>query len=244
VLEPLAGDALLAEVEALLFASERPISVGELLRVLPEPQPERDDVLACLDLLVRRHDEAPGRGFVLVEVEERFQFRTTAATAESVGRLSGLRPVKLSRAALEALAIVAYKQPVTRGEVERVRGVDSGGVLRALLQRRLLRVAGRRDEPGRPIVYATSQDFLDTFGLGSLDGLPSLREFTQLGDEDIEAVADLLTDPGDLKKQVTFDEYAARVARDEVDARVDERLAERRPPDPEAAPEPAPESTP
>ncbi len=238
--EPLSSDALLAQVEALLFAADRPITPGELLRVLPEPQPERDDVLAAIDALLLRHGEAGDRGFLLVEVEERFQFRTTSATAEAVGRLSGLRPVKLSRAALEALAIVAYKQPVTRGEVERVRGVDSGGVLRALIQRRLLRVAGRRDEPGRPIVYGTTQDFLDTFGLGALDGLPSLREFTQLGDEDIEAVADLLVAPDDLKKQVTFDEYAARVARDEVDARVDERLAERRPPDPPSPPESTP----
>lgn len=227
--EPLRGEALVAEVEALLFAADRPLSPGELLRVLPEPQPEREAVLAAVDALLERHRGRPGRGFVLVDVEGRLQFRTTEATAGSVSRLLGLRPVKLSRAALEALAIVAYKQPVTRGDVERVRGVDSGGVLRALLQRRLLRIAGRREEPGRPIVYATSQSFLDTFGLGSLDGLPSLREFTQLGDEDIEAVADLLTEPLDGKKQVTFDEYAKRVARDEVDSRVDERLADRRP---------------
>jgi segregation and condensation protein B len=235
--ESLAGEALVAELEALLFAAPRPVSPGELLRVLPEPQPEREAVVQAIEFLTERHAPASERGFALVEAEGRFQFRTSEASSGSVGRLSGLRPVKLSRAALEALAIVAYKQPVTRGDVERIRGVDSGGVLRALLQRRLLRIAGRREEPGRPIVYATSQDFLDTFGLGALDGLPSLREFTQLGDEDIEAVADLLTEPQDLKKQVTFDEYAARVARDEVDARVDERLAERRPDAPSTTPE-------
>lgn len=238
--EALVGDALAAQVEALVFAADRPLSPGELQRVLPEPQPEREAIEDALTELLERHSPADGRGFVLVEIEGRFQFRTTPTTSDSVGRLSGLRPVKLSRAALEALAIVAYKQPVTRGDVERIRGVDSGGVLRALLQRKLLRIAGRRDEPGRPIVYATSQGFLDTFGLGSLDGLPSLREFTQLGDEDIEAVAELVGEAPDLKKQVTFDEYAARVARDDLDARVDERLAERRdPPEP-----PPPESEP
>ena len=238
--DPLSGVLLAAEVEALLFAADRPLTPGELLRVLPEPQPDRQQVLAAIEFLLERHGPDARRGFALVEIDGRLQFRTTEPTAGSVARLLGLRPVKLSRAALEALAIVAYKQPVSRGDVERVRGVDSGGVLRALLQRRLLRVAGRREEPGRPIVYATSQSFLDTFGLGSLDGLPSLREFTQLGDEDIEAVADLLTEPVDLKKQVTFDEYAKRVARDEVDSRVDERLADRRPNATLSAPESAP----
>lgn len=223
--ETLQGPDLISAVEALLFGADRPITVDHLLRCLPEPRPDRGEVAVALGRVLERFGPGEGRGVTLEEADGRYQFRTTPNNAAYLAELTGLRPVKLSRAALETLAIVAYRQPVTRGEVERIRGVDSGGVVRALLERRLVRVAGRRDEPGRPMVYGTTQGFLDTFGLGSLDGLPSLREFTQLGDEDIEAVQELLADDPDVKKQVTFDEYAARQARDRVDAAVDERLA-------------------
>ncbi len=224
--ETLAGSALVAAVEALLFASDRALSPEHLRHCLPEPRPERQAVLDALQAVLARHAPGEGRGITLEQAEGRYQFRTTPENAGYLAELTGLRPVKLSRAALETLAIVAYRQPVTRGEIERVRGVDSGGVVRALLERKLVRVAGRRDEPGRPMVYGTTPTFLDTFGLGSLEGLPSLREFTQLGDEDIEAVQELLADDPTVKKQVTFDEYAARQARDRVDAAVDERLAD------------------
>jgi segregation and condensation protein B len=182
---------------------------------------------------MERHDGRAGRGFVLRQLADTWQFRTTPEVAPWLKVFTGVRPVKLSRAALEALAIVAYQQPCTRSDVERVRGVDSGGVLRALLDRKLVRIAGRRDEAGRPNVYATTPVFLSVFGLGSMRDLPSLREFTMLEQEDLHAVDQLMGDKG-LAGQVTFNEYAARRALEGVDAAVDQRLDQRRKTDEES----------
>jgi segregation and condensation protein B len=219
---PTPGDELLtAIVEGILFAADKPLTADEVRGAVDHPGVTQAAVSRALGRLLERHRDAPDRGFRLVSLGERWQFRTTARVTEQVAAFTGLRPVKLSRAALETLAIVAYKQPCTRSDVERVRGVDTGGVLRALLDRKLLRIAGRRDEPGRPIVYATAQDFLDSFGLGSLADLPSLREFTQLGEEDLEAAEELLEG---ARRQVTFEEYAQRQVLGTLDEAVEQRL--------------------
>ncbi len=212
-----------AVIEALLFVADRPLSVRDISDALEAETVPDAAIEAALEALVERYEQGAHRGFVLVQLADTWQFRTTRQVTPWLRRFTGLQPIKLSRAALETLAIVGYRQPCTRSEVESVRGVDTGGVLRALLDRRLLRVTGRRDEPGRPNVYATSPEFLRVFGLGSLADLPSLREFTLLGEEDMEAAADLLGDP-ELRNQVTFEEYAARRVLEGVDAAVDRRL--------------------
>ena len=105
------------------------------------------------------------------------------------------KPVRLSRAQLETLAIVAYRQPVTRPEIDEVRGVDSGSALKVLLERELLRMLGRKDDVGRPVLYGTSSAFLEFFGLKSLRELPALREFTELSEESSAVLADALAEP-------------------------------------------------
>ena len=203
------GPVLLAVIEAMLFVTDRPLTLADIVTGLDNEDVEESTVQTALSLLVDRHragaDE--GRGFQLAETGEGWQFRTAPEVTQWLAGFTGLRPVRLSRAALESLAIVAYRQPCTRAEIERIRGVDSGGVLRALLDRRMLRVAGRRNEPGRPNVYATTREFLDTFGLTSLQEMPSLREFTMLGEEDMEAVSALFEDPNG-ENQVTMQEFA------------------------------------
>ena len=109
-----------------------------------------------------------------------YRIRTRAELADLVSRLDLERPARLSRAALETLAVVAYRQPVTRGEIEQVRGVDCGPVVRNLLERHLLRIAGHREVPGRPMLYGTTRRFLELFGLASLEDLPSLRDLDEL----------------------------------------------------------------
>ncbi len=217
--------AVRAVVEALLFVAAEPLAVEDLQRALGTDA-DGDDVRAALDSLAAEYREGE-RGLVLAEVGGRYRLRTAAQVAPWLRDFAGGRPVKLSRAALETLAIVAYRQPCTRADVERIRGVESGGVVRALLDRKLLRIAGRRDLPGKPMVYATSPEFLDTLGLTSLGDLPSLREFADLGPGDIEAVRELLSDDPELIQQVTFEEYAARRALARVDAAASERLAGR-----------------
>ena len=215
-----------AVIEALLFVADRPLSVSDIIDALEAEAVSSEAIHQVLEGLVRRYAEGSGRGFTLVALADTWQFRTTREVTPWLRRFTGLQPVKLSKAALETLAIVAYRQPCTRAEVESVRGVDTGGVLRALLDRRLLRITGRRDEPGRPNVYATSPEFLQTFGLGSLADMPSLREFSLLGEEDLEAAEKLLGDE-ELRNQVTFEEYAARRVLEDVDAAVERRLEHR-----------------
>jgi segregation and condensation protein B len=120
---------------------------------------------------------------VLVEVAGGWVFRTGVEFAPFVRELTSQRPVRLTRAQVETLAIVAYRQPITRPEIDEIRGVDSGATLKLLLERDLVRILGKKDEPGRPILYGTTGAFLEFFGLRSLKDLPTLREFTELSEE-------------------------------------------------------------
>ncbi|MBI3323417.1 MAG: SMC-Scp complex subunit ScpB [Candidatus Omnitrophica bacterium] len=162
-------------LEALLFVSEKPLLIDQAREVLgPEAQPPE---VRRLLLELGRECEQGGRGLRIVEVAEGFQMVTDPALAPHVARLTRkVRTVRLTRPSLETLAIVAYRQPATRVEIEQIRGVDVGGVLETLLKLSMIRVISRREVVGRPLLYGTTREFLDHFGLKSLDGLPSLEE--------------------------------------------------------------------
>jgi segregation and condensation protein B len=144
------------------------------------------------ELLAELKVDYATRGMHLDEVAGGWVFRTSPQYAPFVRDLTKQRPVRLTRAQVETLAIIAYRQPITRPEVDDVRGVDSGPVLKLLLERDLVRILGKRDEPGRPLIYGTTTQFLEFFGLKSLKDLPTLREFTELSDESREAFEDEL----------------------------------------------------
>ena len=186
-------------VEALILAAREPLSAARLAQAVPRLAPARARELA---LELRADYDREGRGFELAEVAGGFQLRTRPELAEFVQRLEQERPARLSRAALETLAVIAYRQPVTRAEIEHVRGVDCGPVLRSLLERHLARIAGHRDVPGRPMLYGTTRRFLEVFGLASLEDLPSLRDLDELvkaaaeaGSVEVEAEAPSLREP-------------------------------------------------
>ncbi len=160
-------------LEGLIFVSENPIRMETLVDVLSEWN--REAIAAGLHAIQVEY-EAASKGIELVEVAGGYQFRTKAACAEWINRLKKAKTVKLSQAALETLAIVAYRQPVIRPAIEEIRGVDCGGVLRTLLDKGLIKMTGRKDLPGRPIIYGTSKAFLEIFGLNSLSDLPTLKE--------------------------------------------------------------------
>ena len=164
-------------VEALILAASEPIGAVRLGQVVPGLNAAgARSIVAEL----RADYDREQRGFELVEVAGGYRVRTRPELADLVSRLDLERPARLSRAALETLAVVAYRQPVTRGEIEQVRGVDCGPVVRNLLERHLLRLAGHREVPGRPMLYGTTRRFLELFGLGSLEDLPSLRDLDEL----------------------------------------------------------------
>ncbi len=160
-------------LESLIFISESPVQLQSLMELLPEFNKEA--ILEGIDQMKREYAEA-SRGIELIEVAGGYQFRTKPRWAEWVHRLKKAKAVRLSRSALETLAIVAYRQPIIRPEIEKIRGVDSGWVLRTLLEKGLVRMMGRRDIPGRPIVYGTTRAFLELFSLNTLSDLPSLKE--------------------------------------------------------------------
>jgi segregation and condensation protein B len=163
-----ADDELVAGLEAILFVAEQPLSTAELAE-LAEVAPG-----TVATALTRLAETLEGRGIALQELEGSWQLTTAPGVADRVRRYAERSEGRLSPAAVEALAVVAYQQPVTRGDVERVRGVDSDSVMRSLLHRRLIVEAGRRDTPGRPILYRTTFTFLERFGLESLEHLPLL----------------------------------------------------------------------
>jgi segregation and condensation protein B len=164
-------------LEALIFASAGPATVGQIRRVLTRLKPAR---IAELVQEINRSLEETGRPYEIAEVAGGYQFRTRADLGPLLQGAQPERKLRLSRPALETLSVVAYKQPLTRAEIEDLRCVDCGAVLKGLLERDLVRIVGRRDAPGRPALYGTSATFLETFGLGSLRDLPELREIAAL----------------------------------------------------------------
>lgn len=160
-------------LEGIIFVSDSPIRLENLLEVLPEF--DKESILNGIQR-IKSECEDGQRGLELVEVAGGYIFRTKPKLAGWVNRLRKRRPVKLSQSALETLAIVAYQQPIIKPTIDEIRGVDSGWVLRTLLERGLVRILGRKDIPGRPVVYGTTQAFLELFGLKSLSDLPSLKE--------------------------------------------------------------------
>lgn len=160
--------------------SKRPVNIKELKSYFKEY--ESRELRNILKELLNEWNEAD-RGFNLVEISDGYQFRTRPDFAEEIISYNKeVKKFRLSKASLEVLAISAYKQPLTRLEIEQIRGVDSSGVINQLLDKKLLEIRGRKDIPGRPFLYGTTDDFLETFSLKNLKDLPSLKEIEEIDD--------------------------------------------------------------
>ena len=187
---------LVDTLEALIFAAPQPPSRQALAATLArmwagEPEATRNARLQHVQpalLLLRARWAERGGGFALVDVADGLAFRTRAAFAEVLRVAREGRPQKLSKPALETLAIVAYRQPVTKPEADHIRGVDCAGTFKVLLDRELVRIVGKKEEPGRPLCYGTTRAFLNLFSLANLQALPSLRDFVELSEASEQAV--------------------------------------------------------
>lgn len=173
------GSRLEGIIESLLFAADRPLMMADFKRLLADRDVKR--ITQALENLRQRHEES---GIQLVSVAGGWQLRTHPGNGVWVARLVAARPPRLSRAMMETLSIVAYRQPITRPEIDQIRGVDCGPVLHTLLDRGLIRVIGKKEEVGRPILYGTTPEFLKVFSLRDLTDLPTLRDFHELAAED------------------------------------------------------------
>jgi segregation and condensation protein B len=183
-------DDISAAIEALLFAAPIPLSVSQLAKLVG-----RDKLLipALIDKLNMQYAET-GRSFRIERFNDSYRFYTLENYDKYIGRLADIpRPAKLSRAALEVLSIIAYRQPVVKSEIERIRGIDSDGVIRTLLERSLITVAGKSDAPGRPLLYKTTGEFLEFFGISDLALLP--KPEIEITDPDIPKIITLARPP-------------------------------------------------
>ena len=181
-------------IESLLFVAEGPLTIDDMKKALFHA--ETDEIREALNQLREDYEIRKG-GFHLNEVAGGYQLRTRTEYNEFIKRLLQTKPLRMSKAALETLAIIAYKQPIIRSDIEHIRGVDSGGILRMLLDRKLIRILGRRTIPGRPLIYSTTKLFLEVFDLKDLKELPTPKEIEALEDETINS--------GDIPKRYTAD---------------------------------------
>ena len=177
------SDFLRQILEAAILVSDKPMDVSHLEKLFDEKEkPHRDEIRAALDEITT---DCRDKGFELVKVSSGYRFQTKQSLSAWVSRVWEEKPKKFSRAMLETLALIAYRQPTTRGDIESVRGVSvSSDIIRVLDERGWIRVVGHRDVPGKPELLATTKEFLDYFNLKSLDQLPSLAEIKDFTDVD------------------------------------------------------------
>lgn len=185
-------------IESLLFVSETPLTMDHLKGILEGE--ETAGIRDAIDSLMAEYEQRDG-GFVLKVVAGGYQFRTQGRYHEWIKRLIKPSTPRLSKAALETLAIIAYNQPIIRSDIEHIRGVDSGGVIRMLMERKLIRVLGRKEIPGRPLIYATTKHFLEVFELKDLKDLPTPKEIEELSKSRLEDQLDVDDQSEDLPEQ-------------------------------------------
>ena len=186
-------------VEALILASPEPITLARLAQIVPYlKEAKAKDLINELNTEYVDRD----RAFEIWEVAGGYQVRTRAEFSGYLQQLRKERPLRLTKATLETLSIIAYKQPATRAEIEEVRGVDSGAVIKTLLERRLVRIVGHKEVPGRPMLYSTSKRFLEVFGLESIKKLPTLRELEELAREQGVELPGMVRESEDSQSEV------------------------------------------
>jgi segregation and condensation protein B len=173
-------EELAAAIESVIFVAEEPMTLKALALLFAEAGVAKADVISAVNMIRERYESDSARGIELRDVAGGFQFRTKPTLAPWIQKLNIPKPTKLSQPSLETLAIIAYRQPIVRSEIEEIRGVDSGQVLKTLLERDLIKIIGKRDDPGSPLIYATTETFLSIFNLSNLEDLPSLRDVQDL----------------------------------------------------------------
>lgn len=201
----LSVDTLSGAIETIIFMNDRPVPLAKIRNLIDECIPLRvvhETIAKLQEEYERKH-----HGIRLLEVAEGFQFRTKATYSKYVQDLFKVNSLVLTPSALEVLAIIAYKQPVSKVEVEKIRGVDSSHLVRQLMDKRLVRVLGRSEEMGRPVVYGTTPEFLEVFNLADLSQLPPERELEEMAQTDVGKIADIKTICCGDKTKFIFDEF-------------------------------------
>jgi len=187
-----------AVIEALIFASDAPLALEKICIILSDV--EKKEIKETLEKIVLEYNERQG-GIYLQEVAGGFQFRTRPELSPWVKKIKSTKPHSLSPQAMETLAIIAYKQPIVKSEIESIRGVDVGAPLKGLLDKKLIRIVGRKDVPGKPIIYGTTRKFLEVFNLKDIMDLPNIRELKELHQQQELQQQELLEQEPESKPQ-------------------------------------------
>ncbi len=216
-----------AVIESLIFASDTPLAPEKIRVVLPDV--EKKEIKEIIDQLISEYNERNG-GIFLQEIAGGFQFRTNPELGQWIKKLKSTKPQSLSPQAMETLAIIAYKQPIVKSEIESIRGVDVGAPIKSLLEKKLIRIVGRKDVPGKPIIYGTTRKFLEVFNLKDLLDLPSLRELKELNrdqeiarqetiDQEIEEleIEEQKIEEQEIAKQEVIEQKAVEQEIDEIE---------------------------
>ncbi len=198
-------DTLSGAIETIIFMSDRPVPLAKIRNLICEDIPLR--ILHEAISKLQEEYEAKHHGLRLLEIAEGYQFRTKATYSKYVQDLFKVKSLVLTPSALEVLAIIAYKQPVSKVEVEKIRGVDSSHIVRQLMDKRLVKVVGRSDELGRPVVYGTTPEFLEVFNLADVSQLPPEHELEEMADSDVGKIADIKSICEGDKSKFVFDEF-------------------------------------
>jgi segregation and condensation protein B len=222
--EPVHIPELSQIIEGAILAADKPLSIDHIIQLFPDGEPSRAHVREAIEE-IQTHCE--GRGYQLKQVASGYRFQVHSEYGEWIGRLWDERAPRYTRALLETLALIAYKQPITRGDIEDIRGVAvSTNIIRTLLEREWIRVVGHRDVPGRPSIFATTKTFLDYFDLNSLDELPTLSEIKDLDKLNPELDLEDLIEPRTLSLEPNSEEMEAAGADDETLNEVTDRVNE------------------
>ena len=255
-------------IDAIIFASDTPLSIQRIKQIVEEVSGEQistKDIRAITDEINRDNKEQQ-RGFFLQEVAGGYQFRTRPNYAGWVKKLKKTKQFRPTQSTMETLAIIAYKQPLIRAEIEKIRGVDSGGIVKNLLERNIIKIVGRKNIPGRPFLLGTTKKFLEVFGLEKLSDLPSLKDFENLDESKLPTILqnrlsenmiedynsgeeDLITESGS-EAVVVADDVASELVIHETAAgpesahSEEEQALETEPSDSEAVPPPPPDQIP
>jgi len=213
-------------IDALIFASEMPLSITRIRQIIREVN--QDEVAASVirevieQLNVDNRDSQ--RGFYLQEVAGGYQYRTRPNHAQWIKKIKKVRSFRLTQSTLETLAIVAYKQPIIRSDIEKLRGVDSGGVLKNLIERSLIKIVGRKNIAGRPFMFGTTKRFLEVFGLDRLENMPSLKEFDSLDESKLPTILRQKIPPELFDMEASEGDNAEEVA--DTEPVTDEQISE------------------
>ncbi|MEM7020689.1 MAG: SMC-Scp complex subunit ScpB, partial [Pseudomonadota bacterium] len=232
-------------VEAALFASGRSLTLEELVELFAAEEQDADAAKqlknairkSVREALTRLEESCETRGVELIEVASGFRFQVKMDYAGHVRHLWAVRPARQSRAMLETLALIAYRQPITRTEIESIRGVTvSPQIMNTLLEYGWIRMVGHRETPGRPRLYGTTRQFLDQFGLKGLDDLPSLIELKEIAEQNTQLMLDLANSPDPIEDPEQEQDNQVQTSEDEPDNASDDTETM-----PESEPEPEPE---